>query len=139
MISDTFIKNAFSLMSLFFFLSAGLCAQTIHHTPDIKPEKEFDNIHVKKIKSDEHSTSFIIWVKEKVKAHKHEKHSETLYVLKGKGEMKIDGSTFAVGPGDLFNIPVNTVHSVITTSEEPLKVISLQAPEFMGDDRVFVK
>ena len=44
-----------------------------------------------------------------------------------------------VGPGDYLRIPKNTPHAVTVLSEEPMKVLSIQAPEFLGEDRVFIK
>ena len=34
---------------------------------EIYPDKEFENIHVKKISSDSSSSTFAIWIKQKVK------------------------------------------------------------------------
>ena len=68
------------------------------------------------------------------------KHSEHVVVLSGKATMKLGDKTFPIKKGDVVFIPKNTVHSVIATSKnEPLKVLSVQAPYFDGADRVFVE
>ena len=103
-----------------------------------QPGKEFENIHVMKLNTDSLASSFLIWVKKSVKPHKHERHTENLYVVSGKAIMRVGEKEFEISAGDYFQIPMNTVHSVKVISKEPLKVISVQAPEFIGKDRVFV-
>ena len=130
-------KFIFILLAL---ISINSFAQKAINCTEIQPDEEYENIHVKRIDGDDNKTSFIIWVKKEVKAHKHEKHTETLYVLEGEGEMTIGDNTFKIKEGDYINIPLGSVHSVNkVTSEKPLKVISVQAPEFLGEDRVFVE
>jgi mannose-6-phosphate isomerase-like protein (cupin superfamily) len=51
--------------------------------------------------------------------------------------MTINNKSFDIKSGDYFRIPKNTFHSLIVKSEEPMKVLSVQSPEFLGKDRVF--
>ena len=39
-----------------------------------KPPLEFDNIHIQRISSDSLSSTFVIWIKQKVRLHKHLYH-----------------------------------------------------------------
>lgn len=106
----------------------------------IKPDKEFDNIHVKKLASDSLSSSFLIWIKESVALHKHEVHTESVYVLKGTGKMTLGDKTFELSPGSYVFIPANTPHSVVVDkSMGAMKVLSVQSPNFDGTDRVMIK
>ena len=41
--------------------------------------------------------------------------------------------------GDHIIVPPNTAHAVVTTSSKPLKVISVQSPEFLEDDMIFME
>jgi mannose-6-phosphate isomerase-like protein (cupin superfamily) len=50
--------------------------------------------------------------------------------------MQLGEQIKAIKKGDFIFIPKNTFHAVKTTSEIPLKVISLQAPFFDGTDRI---
>lgn len=113
-------------------------SQDVIKFKDVKPEKEFENIHVKKISDDEAQTSFIIWVKKDVRLHKHEHHSESIYVLQGKGEMTLGDEKFVIKKGDYFNIPKNTPHALKVLSSAPIKVLSIQAPKFIGKDRIYL-
>ena len=105
---------------------------------DIKAPTDLDNIHVVKLNSDRNSTDFVIFIRKQVPLHKHVKHSETLYVLEGSGQMQLGDETIRVHPGDYIKVPEGVVHGVIVDSENPLKVLSVQAPEFFGKDRVKV-
>ncbi len=113
-------------------------AQSLESLDTIKAPKNYENIYVKKIASDSLTSSFIIFIKKKVKKHKHVYHSEHVYILAGEGEMLLGNKTIHVKKGDIIFIPKNTVHSVKVTSKIPMKVLSIQSPKFEGKDRVFV-
>ena len=104
---------------------------------EIYPEKEFENIHIKRIYSDSSSSTFAIWIKQKVKLHKHVYHTENILIDKGFGEFQINDSIYKVVAGDWIVIPKNTWHGVIVNSKSTIKVISVQSPEYFGKDRVF--
>ena len=103
----------------------------------IKPSIEFENINVKKISSNPSSSTFAIWIKKKVKLHKHINHTENILIQSGYGQFRLNDSIYSVSSGDLIVIPKNTWHGVIIDSKEPMKVISIQSPEFFGNDRVY--
>lgn len=112
-------------------------SQEITNIDKTKAKKDYENILVEKLDSDTNSTSFIIWIKKGVKSHKHKTHSELIYVLEGKGVMTIGNKKTSVIPGDYFRIPQNTFHSLVVSSKKPMKVLSIQSPEFLGTDRIF--
>lgn len=113
--------------------------QNFKSLEEIVPDSSnYGNIYIKKIDSDSLVSNFIIWIKEEVKAHKHLTHCETIIVLEGKAMMSLGDKTIQIKKGDYIFIPKNTIHSVKVKSRKPLKVISIQAPEFKGDDRVFI-
>jgi mannose-6-phosphate isomerase-like protein (cupin superfamily) len=97
-----------------------------------------DNLYVKRLAGDSLVSSFCILIKKEVKPHKHVYHSEHVLVLDGEGLMTLGDSTFTVRKNDLIFIPKNTVHSAVRRGIRPLKVLSIQAPEFDGRDRVFL-
>ncbi|MCB9262094.1 MAG: cupin domain-containing protein [Flavobacteriales bacterium] len=107
---------------------------------ELKPDStNYENILVKKIYSDSLSSTFAIWVKKEVKAHKHLQHTEVVTVLEGKGNFTLNDSTFKVKRGDAIVIPKNSVHSVKVRGKKPMLVISVQSPMFDGTDRVWIK
>jgi mannose-6-phosphate isomerase-like protein (cupin superfamily) len=103
----------------------------------VAPEHEYENVLVKDLYSDAKASYFVIWIKKEVKSHKHLKHTESIIVLDGEGEMTVGNKKFDIQHGDHFIIPENTFHSVKVTSTNPLKIISVQAPEYFGKDRIF--
>lgn len=111
--------------------------EIISSVNEIYPDKEFENIHVKKISSDSSSSTFAIWIKQKVKLHKHVYHTENVLIDEGFGEFQINDSVYKVTAGDFIIIPKNTWHGVIVNSKSTMKVISVQSPEYFGKDRIF--
>lgn len=130
-------KICFSfIMSLLFFSS--VYAQKIESILTLQPDSAYDNIKIRLLASNKQSTSFILWIKKDVRAHLHEQHTENIYVLEGEGEMRIGNENRKIKPGDFLNIPPGVPHALKVTSATPVKVLSIQSPEFLGNDRVFV-
>ena len=126
-----------SITLSFLFLINLVSAQTIKSIFDLEPKEAYDNIYAQNIDTDSLSTTFAIWVKLKVKMHKHVNHVENVYIIEGNGEFTVSDSTYKVKKGDLIVIPKDTWHSVNVSSKNPMKVISIQSPEFKGLDRIF--
>lgn len=112
-------------------------AQSVTDAIHFQPKLDFDNVHVYEMESDSLSSAFIIWVKKEVEEHYHEKHSEVVYVLEGKGLMWLDGEEQTIEEGDCIFIPKGTPHRVKVIGDQQLKVLSIQSPKFDGNDRVF--
>ena len=66
---------------MFLFLITLANTQTIKSIYDLKPTEAYDNIYVQNIVTDSLSTTFAIWVKLKVKMHKHVNHVENVYII----------------------------------------------------------
>lgn len=113
-------------------------AQQITNISDFQPELNYENVHVYQIDSDPLVSTFLIWVKREVAAHYHENHSEIVYVLEGEGQMTLGDDIRTIRSGDYIYIPKGTKHSVIVKSSTPMKVMSIQTPEFDGSDRVLI-
>lgn len=127
------------LLILFCGFSFFCKAQTFINTDTIGIKTVSDNLYNKPLFNDSLVSSFAIVIKKEVKSHKHLNHTEHVVVLSGKGQMKLNDRSFEIKKGDVVFIPKNSVHSVKTTSKEPLKVLSLQAPFFDGKDRIFTE
>ena len=130
------MKSFYFIICLTFPFSF-ISQQHVSNFKAIKPSTTFDNIHVKKLSSEPNSTTFAIWVKQKVKIHKHMQHVENIYVSEGSCIFYLADSVFNIKSGDLIVVPKNTWHGVDVNSNIPLKVLSVQSPEFIGNDRVF--
>lgn len=131
------MKSLFLLIALALVLSTK--SQTLIQSADtIKAPAVYENVYSRTLYSDTNNvSSFVIFIKKEVKAHKHLTHAEHVIVLEGKAEMTLNDKTFLIKKGDVIFIPKNSYHSVKTTSKIPLKALSIQAPYFDGKDRVF--
>ena len=117
-----------------------IVGQNTSELKDILPDKGFDNVYSKKITDDSLQSTFIIWVKKDVLEHYHQTHTENIYVLEGKAEMTVNGLKQIVKKGDYLNIPMGSKHAVTKVlSRKPLKVLSIQSPQFDGTDRIIIK
>lgn len=107
---------------------------------EIHPDAAYENVSVKKIAEDSLQSTFLIWIKKDVRGHFHQYHTENIIVLEGKAEMMFNGERIIVRKGDYLNIPKGTHHSVERViSRKPLKVLSIQSPNFDGKDRIFIQ
>ena len=113
-------------------------SQTVTNTDTIGESSRAVNIYNKALFGDSLSSSFCIVIKNEVKDHKHQYHSEQVIVLEGEGLMQLNGKSFMVKKNNVIFIPKNAIHSVKCISKMPLKILSIQAPFFDGNDRVFV-
>jgi mannose-6-phosphate isomerase-like protein (cupin superfamily) len=128
----------FSLLCLLTF-GVNAVAQ-ISINKDLQPDStSYTNVYVKHMHSDDKASVFVIWIKKEVKSHKHEHHTEVVTVMQGRGKMKLGEDVRKIRKGDVIIIPMNTPHSVITSSRKPLKVISVQTPIFKGADRIWIE
>lgn len=122
-----------------FVVSSYLNGYSQHFKTDtIGAKTVSDNLYNKPLFGDSLASSFVIVIKKEVKLHKHLLHSEHVVVLEGSGQMTLGSKSFAIKKGDVVFIPKNTLHGVISMGEQPLKVLSVQAPKFDGKDRVFI-
>ncbi len=124
------------------FLTVCFCSvnsQTVINLDTLTLPAKTENIFNRSLFSDSLASSFCIIIKNEVKPHKHQYHSEHVYVIDGEAQMQMGEKTFKIKKGDLVFIPKNTVHAVKTTSKQPLKVISIQAPLFDGKDRIIIE
>lgn len=130
------------LLLLSFTLSTFVFGQTfteigLTNLKEIQPAEEYENVYSKVLYENEEASYFLIWIKKGVKSHKHVEHAENLQIIEGSGIMTVGEHSFEVKKGDFFIAPKNTFHSLIVTSETPMKVLSIQMPNFDGSDRVF--
>lgn len=128
------MKLFLSVLSLCFFFR--LPAQVIDISQ--QPQEPFENIKAIQVYSDSLASTFIIYIKHEVALHKHEWHTEQVYILEGTATMRLGDAWFDIKPNDYIVIPQNTLHAVKVTSATPLKVLSIQSPYFDGSDRVMI-
>ena len=126
----------FWFVIFFITLFISVKSQSAVSLDTVKISAKTENVFNLPLFNDSLASSFCIIIKKEVKPHKHQFHSEHVFVLEGEGLMKLGEKILQLKKGDFIFIPKNTIHSVKTTSNVPLKVISIQAPFFDGKDRI---
>jgi len=125
---------------MFFLISTAAFAQQVENIPALKQKQPYENIAMQSLASDSNGTYTVIWIKKEVKAHYHKNHTERIVVMEGTGQMLLGTQIVNVGPGDFVTIPKGMIHAVrVTSKDKPMKVLSIQFPQFDGTDRVMVE
>jgi mannose-6-phosphate isomerase-like protein (cupin superfamily) len=119
--------------------SLGGLGQDMQSIDTINPPASYENIYSRPLYSDSLVSSFVIFIKKEVRQHVHVTHTEQVFILEGEGEMTLGKKKFSVKKGDMVFIPKGTGHSLKVTSKMPVKVLSIQAPNFDGKDRVMIE
>ncbi len=73
-----------------------------------------------------------------LKHHIHKTHDEMAYVIKGSGQMFINGKWIDVKPGTFHFNPMNKIHATQNTGKEHLVLLSIFTPAMKETDRYFV-
>ena len=135
---------------LFIFLAtlasinaADTTSQIISNIEEIlnaNPLKAGEKVQMIKIAEDNTITLFVIRATEGffLKPHIHKTHDETVCVIKGTGQMLINDKWVDIKPGSLHFNPMDKIHSLKQTGNEPLVVISIFTPALKEPDRHFV-
>ena len=130
------MKRAIFTLSILLITVGFSMAQQITNIANFQPELNYENVHVYELDSDPLTSTYMIWVKNEVAEHFHAEHTEIVYILEGKGVMILGDIKQGIEPGDYIFIPKGTKHSVKVKSKSPMKVLSIQTPQFDGSDRV---
>ena len=60
--------------------------------------------------------------------HEHDVIEQVFYFVSGKGQMKLDGKCYDVGPGDAVHVGPGCMHQTINTGDEWLELLIITAP-----------
>jgi mannose-6-phosphate isomerase-like protein (cupin superfamily) len=74
-----------------------------------------------------------------LKPHYHNSHAETLYVVKGSGQIFSNDKWVDIKPGSIQYNPISKVNGIRNTGNEPLVFISIFYPALKDPDSHFVK
>jgi mannose-6-phosphate isomerase-like protein (cupin superfamily) len=69
--------------------------------------------------------------------HYHRASEEIYFVLKGQGEMELDGETRFLRPGDAVLIPPGAWHTLENNGTSELRILCSCAPPYSHDDTYF--
>ena len=139
----------YAILALLLFVFVGLARAADRSSPAVvnyaeilkaNPMKQGDQSQAIKVAEDDTTTMNVARFARglDVKAHMHKTHTETLYVIEGKIEMKIAGNTREYGPGDVIFIPMNTVHAAKILDSGDMIALQILTPAMKEPDRVSV-
>jgi mannose-6-phosphate isomerase-like protein (cupin superfamily) len=69
--------------------------------------------------------------------HYHRVSEEIYFVVKGSGDMEVDGENTRIRPGDAVLIPVGAWHSLENDGTSELRILCCCAPAYSHDDTYF--
>jgi mannose-6-phosphate isomerase-like protein (cupin superfamily) len=69
--------------------------------------------------------------------HYHRATEEIYFVLKGSGEMEVDGATERVRPGDAVLIPAGAWHTLVNNGTSELRILCCCVPPYSDEDTFF--
>lgn len=69
--------------------------------------------------------------------HYHRETEEIYFVIKGSGDMEVDGRTERVRPGDAILIPAGAWHSLVNDGTSELRILCCCVPPYSDADTFF--
>jgi mannose-6-phosphate isomerase-like protein (cupin superfamily) len=69
--------------------------------------------------------------------HYHRVSEEIYFVLKGSGQMEVDGDTRTIRPGDAVLIPPGAWHTLDNNGSSELRILCCCSPPYSHDDTFF--
>jgi len=111
----------------------------IKYLEGIIKEKEGDvkEIEVVKLNETPNVSQFLVFIKTSEVPHYHAHHDLTFTVLKGKGELYLEGERKELQSGDWAFIPKGAVHFYRNTDEISV-LLAIFSPSYDGRDSVRV-
>ena len=67
---------------------------------------------------------------------RHAQRSEHWFVVRGSGEVTVDGRLRDIGVGDAIDVPIGGLHRIGNTGTEPLVFIEVQMGDYLGEDDI---
>jgi mannose-6-phosphate isomerase-like protein (cupin superfamily) len=74
---------------------------------------------------------------EATERHHHRLSEEIYFVVKGSGQLEVDGETQLVRPGDAVLIPPGAWHSLENTGTSELRILCCCTPPYSHEDTFF--
>ncbi|MGA2225589.1 MAG: cupin domain-containing protein [Syntrophobacteraceae bacterium] len=142
--SAVFVCLVLSSFAISSSQAANTTDQILTQVDDIlnaNPLKEGEKIQIINVAQDDTVSCVLIRFTEgaEIKPHFHKTHDETVYVIKGSGQMLVNDKWIDVKPGMVHFNPMNKVHSTRNTGKEPLVIFSIYTPSMKEPDRNFVE
>ena len=94
-------------------------------------------IEVVRLNDTENMTQLLAFIRTAEEPHYHAQHDLTFTVLRGRGELYLDGERYKLSEGDFAFIPKGKVHFYTNTSAVSV-LLAVFSPRYDGKDSVKV-
>ncbi|RUM32982.1 MAG: cupin domain-containing protein [Aquifex sp.] len=101
-------------------------------------EKSVEEIEAIKLNETENITQLLVFIRTSEKPHYHAEHDLTFVVVKGRGELFLDGKVEELKEGDVAFIPKKAVHFYKNTGEISV-LLAVFSPKYDGKDSIKVE
>ncbi|MEP7322768.1 MAG: cupin domain-containing protein [Saprospiraceae bacterium] len=92
-------------------------------TAHISLPQNAENIFLLPIREKDKIVQFVGYVRDTIPDEDHDDMTESFFILEGTCTLMINHEAHRFAAGDYFELPLNTVHSVKVTSDQPLKAV----------------
>ena len=92
----------------------------------ISPTQAFDNRHRETLYEDGRYLQAVMWVKKDVPTEVHNDRIEKILILEGTCTCCLGDEQLELVAGDCLVVPINTIHNLLVTSPQPVKMIYLR-------------
>lgn len=99
---------------------------------------ENENIKAVPVATTAHVKQLLVQVRDREPLHYHADSDLTVFLLRGRGEIQIDGARHQVEAGDVIHIPRRALHAYINRGPEPGVAFVVMSPPPGPRDRVLV-
>jgi mannose-6-phosphate isomerase-like protein (cupin superfamily) len=101
------------------------------------PSKE--NLRALPLAKSEQSHFLLVQVRDREPLHLHADSEITVFLLEGRGEIRVGEQQLPVKAGDAIHIPRGTIHAFINGGRKPAAALVVYSPAPGPDDRVLIR
>ncbi|MBC7923236.1 MAG: cupin domain-containing protein [Ferruginibacter sp.] len=95
----------------------------------LTPARKYGNLYRREVFRRGGTVSYALWVKKSVSSRTNAHLVAHFLVLRGAGQLTMDGHSYALEAGDCATVPTNVPYSLRVTSPEPLMVFLQRVAE----------
>lgn len=98
-----------------------------------------ENIRAVPLSKGEQSHHVLVQVREREPLHLHADSDITVFLVKGRGKIRLGDRQLPVKVGDVIHIPRGTIHAFINEGREPAAALVVYSPAPGPEDRVLIR
>lgn len=98
-----------------------------------------DNIKAVTLVRSNHGAQLLVQVRDREPLHYHADSDITVFLLRGRGRLRIGSRDFPVAAGDVLHVPRGVIHAYINNGPEVAVAVVSYNPAPGADDRVLIK